>query len=407
MSTRFTPDLSAFGDSRFAQLLRNGFVWLRFPKDLEAQFDQFHLQRIRSRARMFFSLWPILETYRIVDALVTGESDVFSVWTLLTLAFIAAGAAALWSSWYCRSYLPGASILAALLLTLNSYNIPTDLDGLIEVHPLRFVLNVPLITYLLLGLPFYRATLINLLCVLAYVISVIQVDAPTVQLVSTVSCIVIATIVAAALAYTTEHSTRTQFLQEQLLSEIASRDGMTGLKNRSALDAHIERLWKLGQTTREPIGMLMLDVDHFKGFNDTLGHQAGDACLRQIAAILKGYVRRPDDMAARYGGEEFAIILFRTPPDQIRAIAEAIRAAVEALGIGNPAAPRKVVTISCGVSIVTPMPARSSHGLIQLADEALYEAKGSGRNCVRSADQSYSMLETGCFRQRGHLRVAS
>jgi diguanylate cyclase (GGDEF)-like protein len=91
----------------------------------------------------------------------------------------------------------------------------------------------------------------------------------------------------------------------------------------------------------------------------------------------------------------------------MHAIAEAVRATVEALGIANPAAPRTFVTVSCGVAVVTPVQGRSLHGLVQAADEALYDAKGSGRNCVRSADSGYSSLATGVFRQRNHLRVVS
>jgi diguanylate cyclase (GGDEF)-like protein len=407
VNTRSTVDLSAFRDSRYAELLRSGFWSLRFPPDLERQFDQFHLRRIRSRVRVFFILWPMMELYRLVDGLLTGVPDIFSLWMIPNLAFMVAGGIVLWSRWYWRAYLPGATILAAGLLAFTSYSIPMDYQGDFEMHPLRFVLNAPLLTYLLFALPFYRATAINVLCAAAYTVATMQVGGPATQLASALSYIVISTAIAAVLAYTSERSSRTSFLHELLLGEVATRDGMTGLQNRAAFDAHLERLWKQAQRGQEPIGLLLLDVDHFKGYNDTLGHQAGDACLQQIASILKTYARRPLDLAARYGGEEFAIILFQTPPDQIRAIAEAVRAAVEALGASNPSAPRKIVTISCGIAIITPSAGRSLHGLVQLADEALYEAKGSGRNCVRSADQDYSAMETGVFRHRGHLRVVS
>jgi diguanylate cyclase (GGDEF)-like protein len=405
MSATPRIDLSAFADSRFAQQLRDGFWSLRFPKDLERQYQEFHLQRVRSRVRVFFMLWPLMEIYRVLDGLLTGVEDVLSWWLLPNIVVMALGATVLWSRWYWRLYLPGGTLLAALIIALVSWSIPVDYRGADEMQTLKFTLNVPLLTYLLLGLPFYRATTINLAGAIIYSVSVALTDVPTAILVSCISYSVIVTIVAAVLAYTAERSGRTHFLQERLLGEIASRDGLTGLQNRAAFDAHLERLWKQGQRTKEPIGLLLLDVDHFKGFNDTLGHQAGDACLQRIASVMKTYARRPLDLAARYGGEEFAIILFQTPQEQMHAIAEAVRAAVEALGITNPAAPRTFVTVSCGVAVVTPMHGRSVHGLVQAADEALYEAKGNGRNCVRSSDSEYSSMATGVFRHRNHLRL--
>jgi diguanylate cyclase (GGDEF)-like protein len=250
----------------------------------------------------------------------------------------------------------------------------------------------------------YRAVSVNLLGAAVYAIAASQTPLSPAELTSGISSAFLTVILAAVLAYTAERSERTHFLQEQLLGEIASRDGLTGLQNRAALDAHLDRVWRQALRTQDPIGLLLLDVDHFKGFNDSLGHQAGDACLRQVAGVLRNYARRPFDLPARYGGEEFAIVLYQTPPEQVRAIAEAVRASIEALGIVNPAAPAKVLTISCGVAIVTPVKGRSVHGLIQLADEALYAAKGGGRNCVRSADH-YATLTTGIFRIRDHLRV--
>jgi diguanylate cyclase (GGDEF)-like protein len=407
MSATPRIDLSAFADSRFAQYLRDGFWSLRFPKDLERQYQEFHLQRVRARVRVFFMLWPLMELYRLLDGVLTGVEDMLSWWLVPNVVVMVLGAIVLWSRWYWRLYLPGATVFATLIIALVAWSIPIDYPGADEMQTLKFTLNVPLLTYLLLGLPFYRATAINIAGAVIYSASVAQTDVATAMLISCVAYSAIVTVVSAVLAYTAERSGRTHFLQERLLGEIASRDGLTGLQNRAAFDAHLERLWKQAQRTQEPIGLLLLDVDHFKGFNDSLGHQAGDACLQRVASIMKTYARRPLDLAARYGGEEFAIILFQTPREQMHAIAEAVRATVEALGIVNPAAPRTFVTVSCGVAVVTPAEGRSMHGLVQAADEALYEAKGSGRNCVRSADSEYSSLATGVFRHRNHLRVVS
>ena len=395
--------LDAFADSRFARQLRDGFRWLRFPRDLEQDYQQFHLRRIRNRVRAFFAIWPLLEIYRVIDGTLTGVDDVVSAWTLLNVLCMAAGAALLWSRGYWRLYLPITTVLAAALVAIVAYSIPLEHVGNSEMQTLKFALNVPLVTHLLLGLPWHRATIINVLGTALFAAAATQVPQATPELFSGIGFVVLVVAMACLLAYTAERSERTHFLQERLLGEIASRDGLTGLQNRAALDAHLERVWSHALRSQEPVGLLLLDVDHFKGFNDSLGHQAGDACLRQVADVLKAHAKRPFDLAARYGGEEFAIVLFQTPPDQVRTIADAVRAAIEALDVANPASPRGVVTVSCGVAIVTPVAGRSVHGLIQFADEALYEAKESGRNAVRLAEH-YVTLATGRFR-RAHLRA--
>jgi len=398
-------DLSAFPDSRYATLLRDRAWLMPFPKDIERRFDEFHLGRIRGRVRAFFLLWPLMELYRIADAVMTSRLEVFAWWNVSNLLFIAGGSCLLWSRWYWRAYVPSATVLATIVAILVSYTLPTDYPGNGELQGLKFALNAPILTFLLLGLPFYRASAITIGCAAVYAAATMQLDIPAANMLSNIAAVLAETVMAVLLAHAADRSSRTSFLQEQLLAEIASRDGMTGLQNRAALDSHLDLLWKQAQRTPVPIALLLFDVDHFKGFNDTRGHQAGDACLRQVSSILKAYARRPMDMAARYGGEEFAIVLFQAQPDQVVAIAEAIRAAVEALGEPNPAASRKIVTVSCGMAVVMPAVGRSVHGLVQLADEALYEAKESGRNRVQRATREYTEMETGRFQRRSHLRV--
>jgi diguanylate cyclase (GGDEF)-like protein len=151
--------------------------------------------------------------------------------------------------------------------------------------------------------------------------------------------------------------------------------------------------------------LLFFDIDHFKLCNDALGHQAGDACLRMVADVLKQHARRPFDLAARYGGEEFVLILFNMTQAQLLATAEAIRAQIEAMASPNPGAPRGILTISAGAARVAPTAGRSIHALIQMADEALFAAKNDGRNCVRASDQELCHVTTGRFKRRNPLRV--
>jgi len=145
----------------------------------------------------------------------------------------------------------------------------------------------------------------------------------------------------------------------------------------------------------------LIDVDHFKAYNDRYGHQAGDRTLRRVAQVVHASARRPLDMAARYGGEEFVIALFDLDADSVRAIAEDLRKSIHALNIMHEdSATALYVTASVGASIVIPRAGRSPEGAVQLADEALYSAKRSGRNAVAVVDAEYTMFSTGTFRRR-------
>jgi diguanylate cyclase (GGDEF)-like protein len=168
----------------------------------------------------------------------------------------------------------------------------------------------------------------------------------------------------------------------QELSRISNLDAMTGLANRRGFDRRFDAMWLAAQATAQPIAVLMLDVDYFKRFNDRYGHQAGDACLREIAETLRAQVRGGDQLVARYGGEEFIAVLPAADlVDGIRA-AERVRRAVEALAMRHEATPCQVVTISVGVAAAPATPDGSPKDIIESADSALYVAKRRGRNRV-------------------------
>lgn len=166
------------------------------------------------------------------------------------------------------------------------------------------------------------------------------------------------------------------------LERLATRDGLTRLANRRRFDEFLDLEWRRMRREQTPISLIMCDVDHFKLFNDTYGHQAGDDCLRGVAAAIGGTVNRAGDLAARYGGEEFAVILSGTGAEGARLIAENIRQHVLDLQIPHAKSPvSPYVTLSGGLSSLVP---RDDHPerLIQAADEALYLAKQRGRNRI-------------------------
>ncbi len=180
-------------------------------------------------------------------------------------------------------------------------------------------------------------------------------------------------------------------LELRILSE---EDPLTGVYNRRALDQRIDEMFERSRRRQSPIGVVMVDVDHFKAYNDSFGHQAGDRCLQAIAAILIDETRKRRDLVARFGGEEFIIVITHSDVADVVATAERIRAAIEDQAI--PAAPfdgegSRTVTASFGVSTcghatqadaaISPVTAAD---LIRAADEALYIAKRTGRNRVHS-----------------------
>ena len=145
------------------------------------------------------------------------------------------------------------------------------------------------------------------------------------------------------------------------------RDPLTGLKNRRSFDEHLQRIWLQAQRDDRAVAVLMVDVDDFKRYNDTYGHQAGDEALRRIGGVLREFGRRPLDLAARYGGEEFALIMNDVTVDHAGKVAEQLRAAVAGLGIPHAAArAADTVTLSIGVAVVKPALVARCSGLSSL-----------------------------------------
>lgn len=174
---------------------------------------------------------------------------------------------------------------------------------------------------------------------------------------------------------------RTEQLEEanRKLEELSFQDSLTEIANRRQFEQILDLEWRRAVRSRAPLSLIMADIDNFKQFNDTHGHQAGDRRLREVAALLDAIVLRAGDQVARYGGEEFAAMLPETDAPGAAAIAERMRKAVEALDTEG-----RYVTISFGVATTIASDQAASHDLVAAADEALYEAKNAGRNAVRS-----------------------
>lgn len=159
-------------------------------------------------------------------------------------------------------------------------------------------------------------------------------------------------------------------------------DGLTMLSNRRYFDERIKSECARASRSHKYVSLIMIDIDHFKQFNDHYGHLAGDKCLKDVADVLTQTTRRADDVAARYGGEEFALIFPGLEENQTGKIAEELRSSIEELGIPHAMSSHQVVTISVGVATVAPDKHFAAKQLIALADSALYQAKNRGRNQI-------------------------
>jgi diguanylate cyclase (GGDEF)-like protein len=170
--------------------------------------------------------------------------------------------------------------------------------------------------------------------------------------------------------------------QLRTIQHLSMIDQLTNISNRRSFDERLRVEWNRALRQREPLGFLMIDVDKFKNYNDTYGHQQGDVVLKTIAKIFAQSIRRSGDFAARWGGEEFAILLPNTAMDSALDIAEKIREDVESLLIPCIDGSANRVTISVGVNSLIPVQGSSVDAFISNADKALYEAKDQGRNRV-------------------------
>lgn len=170
----------------------------------------------------------------------------------------------------------------------------------------------------------------------------------------------------------------------QKLSILALTDGLTGISNRRHFDEQSLALLSMAQRSKVPLAALMIDIDHFKQYNDHYGHAAGDACLIQVGQVIAAAFQRPGDCAARYGGEEFAVVSLGVSLEEMQRHAQQLREQVMALNIPHLKSKYARITVSIGVVAHLPKRENSLSMLLKKADEALYTAKERGRNCVVS-----------------------
>ena len=188
-----------------------------------------------------------------------------------------------------------------------------------------------------------------------------------------------------------EERLETANLRLQLLS---ATDGLTGIGNRRAFDTTLQTEWPRALREQTPLGLLLVDVDFFKRYNDSRGHMAGDECLRIVALILEDGLRRPPDFAGRFGGEEFVCLLPGTTEAGAIDVARRLQLAIAQAALPHDATPSGLLTVSIGAASLVPQSGEAPQLLIELADKALYAAKAAGRDTVCAGRRRFETAST-------------
>ncbi|WP_374346904.1 diguanylate cyclase [Chitinimonas sp.] len=371
--------------SPYQRAMRDGYRRLRFQRRLEAEFRHFHtethLGHLRLSALLALSLYVLFSVFDF-----TSLPAYVANWTIsLRLGLIVPSLViALWASheprW--RSHVHAIITVVCLITGLGSVATIGAALYLRSDMPYEGMLLVCLFIYFIVGLRWWRALLVNSVIGISLVLTESWLQ-PSLEIRTYHAIFMFAANVIGALgSYIMEYGTRTTFLVNGLLRELAERDGLTGLYNRRSLDTQLQRLWRQAMREDGWLAVAMIDVDHFKAYNDHYGHGGGDTVLRTLAELIAEQARRPLDVAARYGGEEFVLAWYMPARDMQLTLCERLREAVEAQAITHAASPLGVVTVTIGIALAEPLAGNSIHELLQQADTALYRGKERGRNCT-------------------------
>ncbi len=382
--------------------LERGRVTLRFPASLEREFRKVHLERVASRVRAWqvaLLLIVVLSSFYRLGLLGGLGPNLETALRIgvLTPACVSMLVAA-WSRKFASRYLRTA-FFSSMIVSVVSSALVAQVVAEGGESALAFLTTQAFATFFLAGLLFYDALLVAALGVLTFVVAGSYHGLPADQLVYDGTLLALVSGVGTFIAYGVEESNRRFFLERGRLGDLAERDGLTGLRNRRAFDEHLLRVWQQSLRDRSSLAVVMIDLDHFKRYNDAYGHQAGDACLRHVAQIVQQFSRRPLDVAARYGGEELAIVLYQVSSEHAAAVAEQLRASVEAARLEHREAPTHgQVTVSIGVAWLDATLDRAPEEAVKLADQALYAAKLGGRNLVRVVGRDEPQVFSGGLR---------
>jgi len=390
--------LEDFPHSPYARELKQGVSRLRFSRRLEELYRSAHLTRMRLRIRLWSSLVAALGLLEIASRLSHhGSFQLAPLPNLITEAGALLVASVAWSRHYNRIYLPLAQLVTPVAAACIAVIVAREIRA---GHGEQLaVLTTNLVALFFFTGLMFRAALVSSLALLAAFVGSFLAAGQLHAMLPHVA-IVLTTLLLCIVGYhDIEYAQRRNFLETSVIAELIARDELSGLASRTAFDEHLAQLWSQADRSASSLAVLMVDVDQFKTYNDTHGHLAGDGALRAVAQLLKNTARRPLDLAARYGGDEFIAVLYDLPSERVYEIAERLRQGVEDTALSGELRPSARLTVSIGCAVIVPSAQRSPQGAVQLADEALYEAKQAGRNrVILKGMEEYRRLDTGSFR---------
>ncbi len=384
--------------------LSRKFISLRFPGWLEKAFREYHFRNTRGFMKYSLILgFFFFVTFGVLDYM--AYPGIFHKLWLIRLAvgcpLILISIAVLYFARNDRVVqgvysfvilLVGAGSLAMIFVTSHDVTHKYYAGLVITIY----------YGYVVSGMRFWYATFAGSAITLSYALTALVFLRPTPEFVGPNLFFLSSANFTGMLGnFLIEESKRKEFLQSALLKfqrrrleaankelkTLSDTDALTGLANRRYLEEFLQREWKRAMRHKYPIALLMIDIDYFKEYNDSLGHQAGDRCLVRLAEVLKGFERRPGDLAARFGGEEFVMVLCGTDVKGAMEVARQISKRVYDLKIKHPSSEvSEYVTVSIGGAGFIPSPHNLKEELIELADQAMYRAKAQGRAQIVAAE---------------------
>ncbi|MDX2351562.1 GGDEF domain-containing protein [Stutzerimonas xanthomarina] len=388
MQTLEQQSAEDFRDTPQGRQLLGGFRGLLFAPDLEREFRRYLGRQARFAQVLGACLLLIVVAgYHYVEWQLYAELDpqLFRELALLRLVEAAPGVAILVMTLFnWRIRLVANRLFPLLLVLIGIVAARIDIYYEVSQTELAFRYGAGLLivgSFFFLGITFWRA--------LISAASIIVVDILMAALILSssemqvhwiaVSYYLLLLAIGAISRYIHEYSQREQFLVRQLLGWVAQHDSLTGLANRRSFDTALRQTLLQARRDRQPLALILLDLDNFKAYNDSLGHPAGDALIRDFGDLLGRFSRRPMDLAARVGGEEFALLLLNSDESSAQAIAAQLLSELAERAIPHPASAQSAcATTSIGIAMW--QPGQTAEQLYQAADSALYQAKQAGKN---------------------------
>ncbi len=381
------------------QTLQSHFMTLRFPKSLEAVYARdTEATRIRALQGTGVAIAFLMNMFLVSDhAMVPdmfGHALVWRLWMYTPLILCS-----LWLLGRIRNVLLRELFVAQASLAACMIQVALCV-GSQSPHALAYLVGITMVIFfsnVYSRIRFWVALPVNAAMLMLFALGVWLFPLADMALVIPIALMLASTTMFTLYyLYTLEHEERHNYLLGQRqrvlgdaltqanaeLERVSHTDALTQVANRRHFDEVMAQIWERARVDGQEVSVLMLDIDHFKLYNDRYGHPEGDACLVQVSQVLRHCLRRPGDLVARYGGEEFIAVLYKASALQVQQAAERVRAAVESLNITHEDAPlHGQVTISVGWASIKPNERDASvQRLIAQADEALYQAKNRGRN---------------------------